>query len=99
MQRATQPRRPGPYDQDVGFELLAFNGHNSSFYQTVRGRPDVTPRQLPVGIIPAFSTISITVLSGARVRCITPFGTTVPCRGPSSIVRPSRSINSLPSTT
>ncbi len=36
-------------------------------------------RYFPVGMIPAFSTIRITVRSGARVRCITPFGTTKPC--------------------
>ncbi len=55
--------------------------------------------QFPVGMIPTFSTMRITVLCGARVRCRTPLGTTVPCLGPSSIVRPSRSINSFPSST
>ena len=55
--------------------------------------------QLPVGMIPAFSTISITVRSKARVRCTTPRGTTKPCRGANSTVRSSRSTNSRPSTT
>src|SRR5438477_458063 len=36
----------------------------------------------------------------ARVRCITPLGTTMPCRGKSSAVgRPSTSSSSLPSST
>ncbi len=48
---------------------------------------------LPVGMIPAFSTIRITVRRRARVRCITPFGTTNPCRGESSTVRSLRSIS------
>src|SRR5262249_38620798 len=55
--------------------------------------------QSPVGMIPAFSTIRMTVRCGARVRCITPLGTTKPWRGSSSTVRPSRSISSRPSTT
>src|ERR1051326_213008 len=53
----------------------------------------------PVGTIPAFSTIRITVRWGARVRCSTPFGTTKPCCGVSSIVRSSRSIRKRPATT
>lgn len=53
----------------------------------------------PVGTMPAFSTIKITARFGARVRCWTPRDTTNPCRGSSSIVRPSRSISSFPSTT
>ena len=48
--------------------------------------------QLPVGMMPAFSTIRITVRCGARVRCIVPCGTTKPCPGASSTMRPSRSI-------
>jgi hypothetical protein len=56
-------------------------------------------RQSPVGTIPAFSTIRITVLCGARVRCTMPFGTTKPCPGTSSTMRSSRSMSSLPSTT
>src|SRR5438445_293591 len=39
-----------------------------------------------------------TVLSRARVRCITPFGTVNPCRGMSSTDRPSKSIWNRPST-
>lgn len=53
----------------------------------------------PVGMIPAFSTIRITVRCGARVRCSTPLGTTKPCPGESSTSRASRSISNLPSTT
>jgi len=65
--------------------------------RTLRG--DVAARQSPVGIIPAFSTMRITVRSGARVRCRTPLGTTKPCRGASSTVRCSRSIKKRPWTT
>ncbi len=53
----------------------------------------------PVGMTPAPSIMRITVRSGARVRCITPFGTVNPCRGVSSTVRPSKSITKRPSTT
>jgi pimeloyl-ACP methyl ester carboxylesterase len=63
--------------------------------------------QLPVGTIAAVSTMRITVRSGARVRCSTPFGTTNPSRGRSSMTRPgvtpsgfgSRSMSKRPSTT
>ena len=54
---------------------------------------------VPVGTIPAFSTMRITQRSGARVRCTTPRGTTKPCRGSNSIDRPSRSMMKRPSTT
>ncbi len=53
----------------------------------------------PVGTTPAGSTMRITVRSGARVRWRTPRGTTKPCCGSSSTVRPSRSTSSRPSTT
>src|SRR5262249_41783010 len=62
---------------------MSRNGHNQS----------------PVGIMPAFSTIRMTVRCGARVRCTVPFGTTNPCRGARATVPPSRSIRSWPSTT
>jgi len=39
---------------------------------------------VPVGTIDAVSTIRMTVRSGARGRCMTPFGTTNPWRGRSS---------------
>src|SRR5262249_54089586 len=55
--------------------------------------------QSPVGITPAPSTMRMTVRSGARVRCMTPFGTVKPCLGPSSTVRPSRSMTHRPSIT
>ena len=55
--------------------------------------------QSPVGMIPAFSTIRMTVRCGARVRCRTPLGTTMPCHGASSTVRSSRSMSNCPSTT
>src|SRR3989304_3028808 len=53
----------------------------------------------PVGTTPAPSIMRITVLSGARGRCITPLGTVNLCRGAISTVRPSKSITKRPSTT
>src|SRR5215469_7833372 len=46
----------------------------------------------PVGTIAAVSAMRITVRSVARVRWTTPFGTTKPWLGSSSIDRPSRSM-------
>src|SRR5262249_11450618 len=45
----------------------------------------------PVGTIVVVSIIRMTAFSGARVRWITPFGTTKPCCGESATERPSRS--------
>jgi hypothetical protein len=42
----------------------------------------------PVGAIDAVSTIRTALLTGARVQCITPFGTTKPWFGNSSTERP-----------
>jgi hypothetical protein len=45
------------------------------------------------------STISTRVRSGARGRCSTPLGITMPCRGSSSTVWSLKSMSSLPFTT
>jgi hypothetical protein len=42
-------------------------------------RFDIRPQVSPVGTIAAVSTIKMMLFSGARVQCITPFGTTKPC--------------------
>jgi hypothetical protein len=55
--------------------------------------------QFHVGTMPEFSTMRMTVRSGARVRWRTVRGTTNPWPGLSSIVLSFRSIRSLPSTT
>lgn len=73
-------------------------GENSRFGIThsLGGQP---APQFPVGMMPPVSTINITVRCGARGRCMTPLGITVACRGPSSKLRSSRSMNNRPSTT
>jgi len=43
-----------------------------------RVRFDLRPQVSPVGTIAAVSTIKMMLFSGARVQCITPFGTTKP---------------------
>src|SRR5262249_12194449 len=53
----------------------------------------------PVGTIVAVSIIRTTAFSGARVRWITPFGTTKPCCGESATERPSRSMMNVPLST
>src|SRR5262249_35706247 len=53
----------------------------------------------PVGTIVAVSIIRMTAFSGARVRWITPFGTTKPCCGESATERPSRSMMNVPLST
>jgi hypothetical protein len=51
----------------------------------------------PVGTMAALSTIRMTARFGARVRCLTPLGTTNPCCGCRSIERSSRSTMKCPS--
>src|SRR5262249_25679663 len=53
----------------------------------------------PVGTMPAFSTMSMIVRFGARVRWSTPLGTTKPWPGSRGTSRPSMSTNSWPSST
>src|SRR5262249_13608562 len=60
---------------------------------------DFLGQSSPVGTMPAVSTIRITTRSGARVRCLTPLGTTNPCHRCRSTDRSSRSIIKCPSRT
>src|SRR6478752_10338448 len=61
----------------------------------------VHPRRYasPVGTTAAVSTIRMPARSGARVRCLTPLGTTNPCCGCKSTERSSRSMMKCPSKT
>src|SRR5437764_44200 len=86
-------RRPG-HEQHRHHENEAHRDSNAHM-----SPPPLHAAQSPVGITPAPSIMRMTVRSGARVRCMTPFGTVKPCRGPSSTVRPSRSMTHRPSIT
>jgi hypothetical protein len=56
----------------------AFN-HGHAYFRPVLKRPVEEVDQVsPVGTIAAVSTIKITLFSGARVQCNTPFGTVKP---------------------
>jgi len=98
---------PGRRDAGVGGWRSPMPVHGSLADAVLTARPPAlgpdcafaVGYQFPVGTMPAFSTMRITVRSTARVRCTTPLGITNPWRGPSSTVRSSRSIRSLPSTT
>ena len=106
VQRWTEMPRGGHFAALEEPEL-AREGHSRVLPAAARRTYCQLGGQLPVGTIAAVSTMRITVRSGARVRCSTPFGTTNPSRGCSSTTRPgvtpsasgSRSMSKVPSTT